>query len=198
MNDKSLQNGGFLMNKMKIRNLFILFIVLLISVIGYVALKNYNNSTEKETEEPETEKIISVDASAINELTYTNNGETLEFVKNNGEWKYAQDLNFRLDASYIDSIINTVSSLEVVRRLEDNLDNISEYGLDSPVYTVNVKCEDGTDITIYIGDNNSISGNYYCYLKDSSIVYMIETTLVNSLSYTLADMESEEETTIES
>lgn len=183
------------MNKKKIGNLLLLLIVLIVCLIGYVELKNYNRSNEKEAEETETEKVISVESSQINELTYTNNGETLQFVKNDGEWRYAQDVSFRLDTSYIETIIRTMSSLEAVRKLEGNTDNLSEYGLESPAYSVNIKGEDGTDITLYIGDSNSISGNYYCYKKDDSAVYMIGTTLINNISYTLSDMELEEETT---
>lgn len=185
------------MNKKKLGNLLLLLIVLMVSLIGYVELKHYNQSKEKETEKTEAEKVISVEASQIKELTYTNNGETLQFVKNDGEWKYAPDGSFRLDTSYIETIINTVSNLEAQRKLQENTDNLSEYGLDSPAYSVNIKGEDGTDITLYIGDSNRISGNYYCYRKDDSTVYMIGTTLVNNLSYTLSDMELEEETTAE-
>lgn len=183
------------MNKKKIGNLLLLLVVLIVFLIGYVELKNYNQSKEKETEKTEAEKVVSVEASQINELTYTSNGETLQFVKNDGEWKYAQDVNFRLDTSYIETIINTVSNLEAERKLEGNTDNLSEYGLDSPAYSINIKEEDGTEITLYIGDSNSISGNYYCYRKDDSTVYMIGTTLINNISYSLTNMELEEETT---
>lgn len=164
-------------------------ILLLLCVSAYIFMKQYNNKNEDDSvEEESSQTILSMDSSSISKLSYTYEGEQLGFVCKDGSWYYKQDEKFPLNTSYIENILTALSSLFAERKLEDNLDNLKEYGLDSPQITVTATDTEENEITLYIGNYNDSTGNYYCYQKDDTIIYMINEELATALKYKLYDM----------
>lgn len=166
---------------------FIVLITLLVILAGtFFVLKNNNSKNEDETEEY-SETLINADAAGISTLTITNNQGTMEFTydSTSSAWKYAPDKEFPLDDTKVSSITDSLSEFKAQRRLEDTLENIAEYGLDNPAYTLKISGD--TNVTLYIGNKTS-TGNYYAYIDGSEIVYTIDSTLPDSLNVSLNDM----------
>lgn len=152
-------------------------------------MKQYNDKNKDGlAEEESSQTIIAMDSSSISELSYSYEGEQLDFVCKDGNWYYKQDEKFPLNTSYIDNILSALCTLSAERKLEDNLDNRKEYGLDSPQITVTAVDSNENEITLYIGNYNDSTGNYYCYRKDDTVIYMINETLATDLKYKLYDM----------
>lgn len=173
---------------------FIIMAVLLVAlIVSYSILKKYNDEQEETTEE-ETENIISCESGNVLNINIKNSSGTMKFAYDISEtvWKYDGDPDFPLDTSKIDSLLSTACSLNAVRHLEDSLDNAAEYGLDNPAYTLSLTGDDGIDVTLYIG-NASSTGNYYAYIEGKNTVYMIDSTLPESLGAELNDMVKLEE-----
>ena len=78
-----------------------------------------------------------------------------------------------------------ITGLTAVRKLSDP-DEKSDYGLDSPDYTVTYTAKDGTKGTIQIG--NAAGDNYYAMIEDSDAVYTISDTLVSDLVFDLSSL----------
>lgn len=181
------------MKKKKVMPFIILAVLFAALLISYSVLVKYNKEQEETTGE-ESESIISCESDSILNISITNSSGTMKFDYDisGSSWKYTDDEAFPLEESYITSLLSTACSLNAARHLEDTLDNISEYGLDNPQYTLSISGDEGTNVTLYIGDSNS-TGNYYAYLDGSSTVYMIDSTLPDALGKSLNDMVKLEE-----
>ncbi|MDE5780790.1 MAG: DUF4340 domain-containing protein [Lachnospiraceae bacterium] len=181
------------MKKKKVMPFIILAVLFVALIISYSFLVKYNKEQEETTGE-ESESIISCQSSSILNISITNPSGTMKFDYDisGSVWKYTDDEAFPLEESYITSLLGNACALNAARHLEDTLDNISEYGLDNPQYTLSISGDEGTEITLYIGDSNS-TGNYYAYLDGSSTVYMIDSTLPDALGKSLNDIVKLEE-----
>ena len=71
------------------------------------------------------------------------------------------------------------------RELTDG-DELADYGLEEPVYTVEVTSSDGKVTNIYFG--NTTGDYYYVTVNDTGVVYTVSTTVIEDLNYTLDDM----------
>lgn len=167
--------------------LAVLFVVLLVS---YTFMAKHNKEQEETTGE-EGESIISLSSDSISGISITNSTGTMTFTYD-GTWKYNEDAQFPLDESYITNLLGSICPLNAERHLEDTLDNIAEYGLDNPQYTLKISESDGTDLALYVGDSNS-TGNYYAYLDGGSTVYMIGSTVPEALGKSINDIAKLEE-----
>lgn len=177
------------MKNKQILQITALGLVLLLCIGAYILLKQKNNDNESDMAEEESDEVvISMESGDISRLSYTYEGEQLDFVLEDGSWYYESDRNFPLDSTYLENILAAFCNLLAERRLEENLENIEEYGLDNPQLSVTAVGSDGKETTLYIGNCNESTGNYYCYLKDTRIVYMINQTLASDLKYKLYDM----------
>ncbi len=176
------------MKKKKVLPLVLMVILLVVLIVSYFALKNYNSSKE-DTTETDSESILSFNYENVTEIELKNPTGTYKFEYDltDSTWKYADDKDFPLDDSQIKSLLGAICSLNAQRRLEDSLDNISEYGLENPAYTIKVTGDEGIDYTLNIGDKSS-SDNYYAYLDGTNVVYMIDDTTVSYAGKSLYDM----------
>jgi hypothetical protein len=176
-----------LMNR-KIRNIIILLVLFLLVILGYIGIR-YMNAAEASTEE-ETISLFGFSVSDIEKVSFSSEGslESLSFSYEEESWSYDGDENFPLDGSYIDTIVSNSADLQAVRELQEGLDNLEDYGLETPLYTLKLTTSDATEYEVYIGNMNAVSGNYYAYTSLEEKVYMIDSTLPDSLSYELYDM----------
>ncbi len=174
------------MKKKKMLPLILMTLLLVVLAISFFALKKNNESEKEETEEA-SEVILQAEEKSMLTLSITNGQGTMEFTRDasEGTWKYTEDEDFPLDTTKITAITDSLSELKAVRHLEDTLDNINEYGLDNPAYTLKITGDN--NVTLYIG-NKTTTGNYYAYTDGSDTVYTIESTLPDSLNITENDI----------
>lgn len=140
--------------------------------------------------EAERLKIFSFDSSEIVQISYTNPQETLTFVYDEtaGEWQYEGDREYPLIQTAVSGIASTVSQLNAAGIIDETLDNLEEYGLDDPQYTIVLTKEDGEEIRLYFGIENTFSSQYYMYVEGNENVYLMGESLVTYASRTLSDM----------
>lgn len=169
---------------MKQKKTMILLACILVALAGcYAGLRAYNSHVAKEKEKKaESEKVYLVKTDGLTSISYTDGESQMAFVQEDGVWYYVPDREVPIDAGVVEQIIGTVSSLTAVRELE-NPDDLADYGLTDPSYTVQYATEDGKEGVIDIG---SMTGeNYYAKLEDSDAVYTITDDLVYGLSFEL-------------
>lgn len=176
------------MKKKKVLPLIIMVFLLVVLIVSYFALKNYNES-EAETTGDDTETIMSFNTQNVTSIEIKNEAGDFNYEYDllDSTWKYADDTEFPLDESQLTSMLGAVCSLNAQRRLEESLDNISQYGLENPSYMMKISGDEGIDYTLYIGDKSS-TGNYYAYIDGTDIVYMIDDTAVSYAQKSNYDM----------
>ena len=169
----------------KISVLFLLGI-LIVLVIAYAGLRAWNKSQEeKEKEQAEKEKIYVTDLEDMSGISFDVGNGQMELVKEGGTWYNAQDKDFPVDQSYPEYMVSVYAKLEVTRKLEDG-DDLEDYGLKDPMYTIVLTDSDGTQTDVYIG--NVTGEDYYMTLNDKSEVYTVSSDTISQLQYTWDDI----------
>ena len=85
----------------------------------------------------------------------------------------------------VQSTADAIRQMEAVRELE-NPDQLSDYGLDKPSYTIQFQDNDGVTTEILIG--NGAGENYYATVGDSGKVYTISSDFQNYLQFDLTNL----------
>ena len=176
------------MNKKRKRNLLLLFVLLLAVTAAFAALKMYNKrAPSNDGEEMETYKVIEIDSSMVKEIGIIAQGENVNLLKKDGQWKALEDESFQVDENQVDNFLASISSITSDVKIEDVTD-MAQYGLVSPSLNITLQWEDNM-YTIKVGDYNSVIDSYYLNINDENIVYTADSSLFYALNKSLSDFE---------
>lgn len=175
--------------------------VLAVVVLGvccgaYAGVKTYvAHQEQKESEEDSEESTTVFTASTdnIKSLDFMVDDTETTFEKDDDSWVKKDETDFPVNQTTLDSAASAIASVDSDRVLED-VDDLSEYGLDSPSNTIKIVTksdkEDGDDITttLYVGDKNSSTSQYYVRKDDDEkTVYLIDSSCVEPFTKSLND-----------
>ena len=175
--------------------------VLAVVVLGvccgaYAGVKTYvAHQEQKESEEDSEESTTVFTASTdnIKSLDFIVDDTKTTFEKDDDSWVKKDETDFPVNQTTLDSAASAIASVDSDRVLED-VDDLSEYGLDSPSNTIKIVTksdeEDGDDITttLYVGDENSSTSQYYVRKDDDEkTVYLIDSSCVEPFTKSLND-----------
>lgn len=175
--------------------------VLAVVVLGvccgaYAGVKTYvAHQEQKESEEDSEENTTVFTASTdnIKSLDFMVDDTETTFEKDDDSWVKKDETDFPVNQTTLDSAASAIASVDSDRVLED-VDDLSEYGLDSPSNTIKIVTksdeEDGDDITttLYVGDENSSTSQYYVRKDDDEkTVYLIDSSCVEPFTKSLND-----------
>ena len=158
-----------------------------ISKISYTAsgAATVNISRQAKEVEVTTSDTSSADESGIVTSASDTSSTT---TKTEDIWVDDDDASVNLDTSKCNTLASSLTGVSITQTLKDVTD-LSEYGLDSPSYTVNLTFKDGSTQTITIGSTNDAASAVYCYLgDDTSTVYAVSTSLTTDLGDTISDL----------
>ena len=136
--------------------------------------------------------ISSVDSGQITAISYEKDGKSLSFRKEDGTWYNAEDKSFPVDQDSLTTMTNALGAVSATRKL-DSPEDLSEYGLDSPVLTVRYTASDDKEAEFTVGDTNDAAGGSYLKISGDDAVYLVASDFADTFSsdiYQLADMES--------
>ena len=126
--------------------------VVVLAVLGgvYVGLNTYvskEEQTESSSEEENKTKVFSVKTEDIKSLEFIVDKKETTFEKKDDSWVKKDETDFPVNQTTLDSAASAIETVEADRVLE-NVDNLTEYGLDSPSNTLTVDTSD--DSTVYV------------------------------------------------
>ena len=115
--------------------------VVVLAVLGgvYVGLNTYvskEEKTESSEEESKTE-VFSVKTDDIKSLEFIVDKKEVTFEKKDDSWVKKDETAFPVNQTTLDSAASAIETVEADRVLED-VEDLTEYGLDSPSNTVTV------------------------------------------------------------
>ena len=170
--------------------------VLVVCCGAYAGVKTYvAHQEQKESEEDSEESTTVFTASTdnIKSLDFMVDDTETTFEKDDDSWVKKDETDFPVNQTTLDSAASAIASVDSDRVLED-VDDLSEYGLDSPSNTIKIVTksdeEDGDDITttLYVGDENSSTSQYYVRKDDDEkTVYLIDSSCVEPFAKSLND-----------
>ncbi|MDO4312596.1 MAG: DUF4340 domain-containing protein [Eubacteriales bacterium] len=168
------------------RKVWIVAILLLALVIVNWSLGAWNKKQdERESKEAEAAKIYLVDAEDITAYSYNNGESEMSFTRTDDGWCYDEDTEIPMNQDTIQSTADSIAGMTAVRQL-DEPDELADYGLDSPMYTIAYKDSAGSESAIYIG--NGAGENYYATVGDTGKVYTISSDFLNLMQFELAGL----------
>lgn len=164
-------------------------VVVLATLCGvYAGVKVYVNKMEKEESEVEdtTENIFSISSEDIKSLTFFVDKNEVTFEKDGDNWIKSDDKEFPVEQSILDDATSVICSIYSQRTIED-VDDLSQYGLDDPINTVTVQTEDESNVFRF-GMENTTTGQYYMRMNDEeTIVYLVNSSVTEPFMKTLYD-----------
>ena len=163
------------MKKQKIQ-FIVLALLLVLCAGGYFILKN----TDLEKEEvSNTVAVTKIEKESVTGLSVS--GEfSYSFVKDGEEWIEESIPGEDIKETAVDTLLTTLCALNTDEKIITAPDDLSEYGLDAPVFTVTIKHED-QETVILIGNENEILSKYFASVQGSDQVYLISAYSVSSL-----------------
>lgn len=177
--------------------------VVVLAVLGgvYVGLNTYvskEESTESSSEEESKTEVYSVKTDDIKSLEFIIDKKDTVFEKKDDSWVKKDETAFPVNQTTLDSAASALEKVEADRVLE-NVDDLTEYGLDSPSNSVTVTTDDGTT-KFNIGDENTSTNQYYIAKDDEdSTVYVVSSSTVTPFMNSLYDYaEGEDFPTVDS
>ena len=165
--------------------------VVVLAVLGgvYVGLNTYVSKEEKaesSSEEESKTEVFSVKTDDIKSLEFIVDKKEVTFEKKDDSWVKKDETAFPVNQTTLDSAASAIETVEADRVLED-VENLAEYGLDSPSNTVIVDTADGTT-KLNIGDENTSTNQYYISKDDDdSTVYVVAADTVSPFMDSLYD-----------
>lgn len=121
------------------------------------------------------------------EVTNSHGSYTIEKTKDadgDNEAQYSIDEleDLPLNTDIVNSLPVSLSSLEAEKLIDENISDLSQYGLEKPETKVKVSFDDGSEKTICIG-NDTPSGDIYMCLDGENTVYAITSDTFSLFRY---------------
>lgn len=172
------------------KNAVILLVVLGLLIGVYVGVNMRGNDKEEEAVDNVTQdmNILELNRDEIKEITVENKEGKLIFEKKEiekevqkdnetvkekvKEWTATYPEGLKINTSRVNSIETNISKLSASKVIEENAEDVAQYGLDNPI-RLTVKLNDGTTRIIELGDQTPGKDGYYIKQKDEKKVYTI-------------------------
>lgn len=175
---------------MKRKNkLLIMLGVLAVLVVATIAATKYTEASKAVDPDADDVVIFSVEPQTVTSISWTYGGETYRAVCTDGIWHSGEDSAVVLDSSYMDAMTAELAQVVAYRTI-DAPGALADYGLREPTCTICVN--DLEELTLFLGDETGIGGQYYCSIDDGR-VYLVDGCVMEAFSCRLDQLLPEEE-----
>ncbi len=185
------------MAKRKKRNaLTMVFLLLaLILLIGiYLWYSNREDSSEESEEVTETIDLVTVDTEQLTSLHYIREDADLTLTLKDEVWISEEEPERPINQEYVEAMINAIKDVKADRIVMENPENLEDYGLATPSATFIGTLQDGTTVTVKIGNAAGSSEGYYGLVNEDGIVYLLPIEMGTAFQYSDAQMTALPET----
>ena len=158
------------MNRQKKLAVLVGVLVVLCAVIAIVSGVQKHIDTISTVDE----EIFATSESALTEVSWTKDGNSLHFVQNDDTWQDASDAEFPIDQDKMSDFLSHFESVHASFVIED-VEDFAQYGLDDPSCTVTLTSADGSTV-LQMGDYSTMDEKRYVTLGDGT-VYLIDDDL---------------------
>src|SRR5712691_4919181 len=167
-------------------------VVVLAGLGAYIYFVTWK-TPENDTGAKKQEKVFAaLQADKIDELKVsTAAGDVTTLKKEGGTWQLTQPVAAKADESEVSGITSALTSIEVVRVVDENPTNLNDYGLSNPRIEVDFKAGGDKDYRkLLVGEKTPTGGDLFAKRNDDKKVFLIpafqETTL-NRRTFDLRD-----------
>ena len=167
------------------KKLIVLAVLVAVLVVLLILVSRANSESEAQAEAEANITFLDIPEDSVTAISWTYDGDTITFVKNGDNWEYAEDPEFPLNTTYINSMLTALSSYTASRQIDEPDSDFSVYGLAEPQKTVTVTAD--TETVITFGDTSHTSYDQYCSKGDGKI-YLVDDDLMGIFDYSLLNL----------
>ena len=136
----------------------LLMLAVLLGLGAYI----YFIDLDRQRTAADAKTLLQFDSDAVTQVALVYPERELHLAKDDDGWNITAPLEARADTSAVDNLVNAVNQAEVSRTLDDPQPDLALYGLDSPVATVRLTLEDGSQLPlITIGKDTPVGYSVY-------------------------------------
>lgn len=167
------------------------FLVALLAALGaYIYFVEW-----KKPQDPGTAggpKIFSVASDAIEEVTVkAAAGDRTKLKKTGGSWQIVEPVAVAADEAEVSGIVNSLSTVDAVRTVDENPSDLKEFGLAEPRIEIEFRTAGGGQAQrLLVGDKTATSSDLYAKLPNEKKVFLIAGYLDSTFNRTTFDLRS--------
>jgi hypothetical protein len=165
-------------------------LVLVLIPVAYFASKEYRNPTPA-TDEKKLQKVFTVESDKIEEVTIkSESGDRTTLKKSGTDWQVAAPADggpVAADSAEISGITSNLSTLEEQRVIDENAQDLKEFGLAEPRIEVTFKAG-GEPQTLQIGAKTPTGTDLYAKVGGKSKVFLIPSYLESTFNRKTFDL----------
>ncbi|MCP4900453.1 MAG: DUF4340 domain-containing protein [bacterium] len=143
---------------MRNKNLVILTIVVA-AFAAYILLFDRHRPTTEEVAAKEDRALPGLDRENVQSVELTSETGYVRLDKHGDTWRLIEPIDFPADSAQVDSLLGSLESLDVDRRLSVDEIDLAEYGLTSPSLLVAITDNDDERTEISIGEELPLGSN---------------------------------------
>ena len=148
---------------MKIKRTTLILMLTALALVGFVYLYEIQG-TQKQIEIQDKQKqVFDFESEQIQTITIKQNSETLTLkIDEEAEektWNIIAPLETKADLQTVEFLLNEITNLKSDRSITTSVSQLSEYGLEKPEITVEIKLKDGKISRLFLGQPD-FNGNF--------------------------------------
>jgi hypothetical protein len=152
----------------------LILVVVLAGLGSYIYFVDSKKPAASADGSPESKgKVFTVEADKINELRITSQGETSLLKKEPSGWKMIEPTAIEADPPEAIGVASALTSIDIVRVVDENATNLEQFGLANPPITVAFKTDGGGSGTLKLGNKNSTQSEIYALKNDEKRVFLV-------------------------
>ena len=135
--------------------------------------------------------FTALQADTIDEIKVSAGGDATMLKKDGGTWQITQPVAAKADESEVSGITSALSSIDVVRIVDENPSNLNDYGLSNPRIEIDFKAAGDKDYRkLLIGEKSPTGADLFARRNDEKKVFLIpafQETTFNKTAFDLRD-----------
>lgn len=132
--------------------------------------------------------IATMDPALIDRIHFRNENADMTFIREGDSWILEADKDRPIKQNYVQNMINLVDEIKTDRIVNENPDDLGQYGLSSPYAYIEATSSDGKSIALSIGNKVPGGLGYYAKLEGDDAVFTVVAIYGTHLSYSDANM----------
>ena len=127
------------------------------------------------------EKVFHFDKAKLKEIAISSSGSTIILVREGAGWKMTAPTAVLADGPAVDSILGSLSGLEMDEEVAPGAANLKDFGLESPEKTVTLTPDGGAAETLLLGAKLADGSGVYAKTPDKTRIFTVATFGLSSL-----------------
>lgn len=164
-------------------------VFLLVAVIAVVSIVLGRGAKDDKTKQKDLEaKAFEFEKTKVKKLVFTARGATTTVEKDGEGWRIVDPIQARADRFAIDPIVDKLADLKSKEVIAEDRANEKEFGLDAPQFIARVTLDDGKELVLSVGAENTFDQSLYYAKEGDPRIFQADSGLKQPLDKALLDL----------